>query len=409
MSWHFVERWLQKVNQHSTLIGKFWITFLIVFRIVVVSSVGDRVYSDEQSEFKCNTLQVGCPNVCFNKFSPISHIRFWSFQIIMVTTPSIIFIVYSGHKAKKKSQSNKEKSSVSGPTPSPTKKGEGGAAADDDKPKRKKSQMLRPNSLAAPHEAERAKARQSVIQEMFGDDKASFTQHYILYILSVVLRTGVEVLFIFLQYQLFGFHIAELYKCRASPCPNEVDCFVSRPKEKTIFLWFMFVIAAICLGLNIGELYYLIWQFGIRKTKLERRRRRLRRMTGPEAKGMHLADAEILDGGVFNQAAAPPPSYGGAMNIPEIDAIELVPTTGGPGHPIAMSFSLDDAILPDHLIPHKMYPGYGGDFPSQGGSSRSNNPAFPQPVEVTLAEQPYLAPTGNSRKDKGKNDYYDYV
>ena len=60
MSWHFVERWLQKVNQHSTLIGKFWLTFLIIFRIVVVSSVGDRVYSDEQSEFKCNTLQV-CP------------------------------------------------------------------------------------------------------------------------------------------------------------------------------------------------------------------------------------------------------------------------------------------------------------------------------------------------------------
>ena len=58
MSWHFVERWLQKVNQHSTLIGKFWLTFLIIFRIVVVSSVGDRVYSDEQSEFKCNTLQV---------------------------------------------------------------------------------------------------------------------------------------------------------------------------------------------------------------------------------------------------------------------------------------------------------------------------------------------------------------
>ena len=39
-----------------------WIIFghvpTSVVRIVVVSSVGDRVYSDEQSEFKCNTLQV---------------------------------------------------------------------------------------------------------------------------------------------------------------------------------------------------------------------------------------------------------------------------------------------------------------------------------------------------------------
>ena len=27
-------------------------------------------------------------------FSPISHIRFWSFQIILVCTPSIVFMVY---------------------------------------------------------------------------------------------------------------------------------------------------------------------------------------------------------------------------------------------------------------------------------------------------------------------------
>lgn len=100
MSWHFVERWLQKVYQHSTLIGKFWITFLIVFRIVVVSSVSDRVYSDEQSEFRCNTGQVGCGNICFNQFSPMSHIRFWSFQIIMVSTPTILFMVYSAHQVK---------------------------------------------------------------------------------------------------------------------------------------------------------------------------------------------------------------------------------------------------------------------------------------------------------------------
>ena len=36
---------------------------------------GDRVYADEQSEFKCNTQQPGCNNVCFNSFSPISHLR----------------------------------------------------------------------------------------------------------------------------------------------------------------------------------------------------------------------------------------------------------------------------------------------------------------------------------------------
>lgn len=109
MSWHFLERWLEKANQHSTLIGKFWITFLIVCRMIVIGSLGDRVYADEQSEFRCNTAQPGCNNVCFNNFSPISHLRFWGFQIIVVTLPSIIFLIYSGHKAKQKLDFEKEK------------------------------------------------------------------------------------------------------------------------------------------------------------------------------------------------------------------------------------------------------------------------------------------------------------
>nr|XP_018670894.2 uncharacterized protein LOC100184800 [Ciona intestinalis] len=108
MSWHFLERWVEKANQHSTLVGKFWITFLIVCRMVIVASVGDRVYNDEQSEFKCNTQQPGCTNVCFNSFSPISHLRFWSFQILFVATPSVMFVVYSAHKTKLKKTSSKK-------------------------------------------------------------------------------------------------------------------------------------------------------------------------------------------------------------------------------------------------------------------------------------------------------------
>lgn len=109
MSWHFLERWLEKANQHSTLLGKFWITFLIVCRMIVIGSLGDRVYADEQSEFRCNTAQPGCNNVCFNAFSPISHLRFWGFQIVIVTFPTIIFLIYSGHKTKEKMDREKEK------------------------------------------------------------------------------------------------------------------------------------------------------------------------------------------------------------------------------------------------------------------------------------------------------------
>ena len=38
-------------------------------------------FSLKKIVFRCNIKQVGCENVCFNEFSPISHVRFWGFQV----------------------------------------------------------------------------------------------------------------------------------------------------------------------------------------------------------------------------------------------------------------------------------------------------------------------------------------
>nr|CAB3262636.1 uncharacterized protein LOC100181149 [Phallusia mammillata] len=101
MSWHLLERLLDEVSKQSTFVGKVWITLLFVFRIIAITRMADSVYADEQAAFKCNTKQPGCENVCFNDFSPISHVRFWGFQVIIVATPSMIFIVYALHIVSK--------------------------------------------------------------------------------------------------------------------------------------------------------------------------------------------------------------------------------------------------------------------------------------------------------------------
>ena len=67
-----------------------------------VTRICDTVYHDEQAAFRCNIKQPGCENVCFNKFSPISHVRFWGFEIIAVSLPSIIFIVFAAHEVARK-------------------------------------------------------------------------------------------------------------------------------------------------------------------------------------------------------------------------------------------------------------------------------------------------------------------
>lgn len=61
-----------------------------------------------------------------------------------------------------------------------------------------------------------------------------------------------------------------LSKCSLDPCPNTVDCFISRPTEKKIFMLFMVVSSALCIFMCICEMVYLI---GKRIAKLLRIRR----------------------------------------------------------------------------------------------------------------------------------------
>lgn len=63
-----------------------------------------------------------------------------------------------------------------------------------------------------------------------------------IFLFQVVFRLIVEVTFMVVQFNtyIYKFSVPELFKCSRWPCPNVVDCFISRPKEKTIFLWIMF-------------------------------------------------------------------------------------------------------------------------------------------------------------------------
>ena len=92
MSWSFLTRLLEEIHNHSTFVGKVWLTVLVVFRIVLTAVGGESIYSDEQTKFTCNTRQPGCDNVCYDAFAPLSHVRFWVFQIVVISTPSVMYM-----------------------------------------------------------------------------------------------------------------------------------------------------------------------------------------------------------------------------------------------------------------------------------------------------------------------------
>lgn len=77
------------------------------------------------------------------------------------------------------------------------------------------------------------------------------------YAVHLIGQILLEVLFLAGQYYLYGFTLDARYVCTRFPCPHKVDCFLSRPTEKSLIIWFMLVAAVVSLVLSFLELLYL--------------------------------------------------------------------------------------------------------------------------------------------------------
>ncbi|KAE8584063.1 hypothetical protein XENTR_v10020812 [Xenopus tropicalis] len=227
--WNLLGKLLESAQEHSTVVGKVWLTVLFIFRILVLGTAAEKVWGDEQSGFTCDTKQPGCQNVCYDHTFPISHIRFWVLQIIFVSTPTLIYLGHILHLVRlEEKRKQKEKLRQSSRDPQ------------DDK-----QLLLVPNKPAKPpvkDDLGKVRLRGALLRT---------------YVFNVIFKTMFEVGFIVAQYFLYGFQLQPLYTCSRWPCPNTVNCYISRPTEKTIFIIFMLAVACLSLLLNLIEVYYL--------------------------------------------------------------------------------------------------------------------------------------------------------
>ncbi|KAF3703385.1 Gap junction delta-4 protein Connexin-40.1 [Channa argus] len=212
-----------------------WLTVMFLLRILMLLFAGYPLYQDEQERFVCNTIQPGCANVCYDLFSPISLFRFWLLQLITLCLPYIVFIIYVVHKV---------------------------------------SNRLTVELNSSGH----VKAMQlfKIRQELFSKRPVEaeqrgrawcFTGAYILHLLF---RTLLELGFSAAHYYLFGFYIPRRFLCQHPPCTTQVDCYISRPTEKTVMLNFMLALAALSLFLNV-----LDFICAIKHTVRQKRRRKM--------------------------------------------------------------------------------------------------------------------------------------
>ncbi|XP_026157579.1 gap junction alpha-3 protein-like [Mastacembelus armatus] len=241
--WSFLGRLLENAQEHSTVIGKVWLTVLFIFRILVLGAAAEEVWGDEQSDFTCNTQQPGCENVCYDEAFPISHIRFWVLQIIFVSTPTLIYLGHVLHivRMEEKRREREEELRKAGGHQEDHDPLCHNGAGDGDRGGKKDKPPIR-------DEHGKIRIRGALLRT---------------YIFNIIFKTLLEVGFILGQYFLYGFQLRPLYKCNRWPCPNTVDCFISRPTEKTIFIIFMLVVACVSLVLNLLEIFHL----GLRKVK----------------------------------------------------------------------------------------------------------------------------------------------
>ncbi|XP_044033578.1 gap junction gamma-1 protein-like [Siniperca chuatsi] len=336
MSWSFLTRLLEEIHNHSTFVGKIWLTVLIVFRIVLTAVGGESIYYDEQTKFVCNSGQPGCENVCYDAFAPLSHVRFWVFQIILVSAPSLMYLGYAVNKIAH-AEEQADSGGVSGFSRRKPKKHylagrkqhRGTEEAEDDQeedPMIYEMAEVESNSGGA---AKQNSGDRQVNVKARHDGRQRIKEDGLMriYVLQLLARSLLEVAFLCGQYALYGFAVPASYVCSDLPCPHSVDCFVSRPTEKTIFLLIMYTVSLLCLALNIWEMLHL----GI-GTICEILRSRRVQLHDDELYGLTRGQGALNDAGLSGEDYSSYPFSWNAPSAPPGYNIAIKPPLVSTGH-----------------------------------------------------------------------------
>ncbi|XP_054655440.1 gap junction alpha-5 protein-like [Dunckerocampus dactyliophorus] len=247
--WSLLGNFLEEVQEHSTSIGKVWLTILFIFRILVLGTAAESSWGDEQEDFNCDTEQPGCENVCYDRAFPIAHIRYWVLQIVFVSTPSLVYMGHAMHTVRRE---EKRRSREEGGGEN------GGSEEDDDDPGGGEEGEEREDKEGKDTGKEKTESPSGGRVRL----KGALLQTYVL---SILIRSIMEVVFLCLQYFLYGIFLHPLYVCKAWPCPHPVNCYVSRPTEKNVFIVFMLAVSAVSLVLSVLELHHLAWRHCCRR------------------------------------------------------------------------------------------------------------------------------------------------
>ena len=209
----FLRQLLARESQHSTPVGRFLLPVLVGFRLLILVSSGPGVFGNDENEFMCHLGQPGCKTICYDVFRPLSPLRFWAFQVILMAVPSAIYVAFTLYHV----------------------------IGYWEVPGRNKEQ-----------EAQICKGGRC--KDVSGAMSLKLLWAYVAHLGVRLVLEGAD---LGVQYHLYGFKMPSTFICREDPCIGSTTCFQSHPSEKTILLNTMFGISGACLLFIFLELVLL--------------------------------------------------------------------------------------------------------------------------------------------------------
>nr|XP_056713935.1 gap junction delta-4 protein-like [Euleptes europaea] len=230
-SWDSLGFLILVLNYNVTIIGKVWLNLTILLRLLVIFFAAYPLYQDEQQNFICNTLQPGCANVCYDEFTPVSHFRFWLVQTTSVLLPYTMFCVYVFHSMAR--QLMKAHSL----------------------PYRRYKEIKATSGHKTSKKSSKGAAGSRVPCEANKMDIPDFSRAYMV---QLLLRMLVEACFGVGHYYLFGFFVPRHFACNEPPCHYYTNCYVSRPTEKSIMMFFIWGLNGFSFLLSFIDLAFAV-------------------------------------------------------------------------------------------------------------------------------------------------------
>lgn len=300
--WNVIEDLLERYGDslgRASNVGKYWISMFNVLRFMFLMSIADNSFGKEALE--CNTKTPGCQKLCTNKFFPLSPKSFWQLQLIGITLPIVLFVIFSEWKIEKIKIALDKRDAALKENPKRKayiKKLVERKKAMEDEEKRLIQRKVDLSTAVRYRNMFGAK-RKELENNLMKDEDSYFSMKfqtmqeedelkketdkdfgpgdvtiineyypilYFYYFIMVVVRTGIEIAFNFFFYMLyegnFFMMMPYVYMCNdegseLKPCNGVVDCYVDRPHAKTAVIVVMFGFSLFTILMGFVELWSL--------------------------------------------------------------------------------------------------------------------------------------------------------